>query len=123
MAVVRDPSQPTGSVTCDVFGDVFTPNNPAGVRTNPPLYDRTHLNVLSQEVRLASNGKQMIDWLVGGFYQHVGRRYGQDLPTPGYDALNAKFGAAGLGSDPLAPADTPFFSDLSYRLKQYAAFG
>jgi iron complex outermembrane receptor protein len=121
--VLRDASQLSGSVTFDVFGDVFTPNNPAGVRTNSPLYDRTHLNVLSQEVRLASNGKQMIDWLVGGFYQHVGRRYGQDLPTPGYDALNAKFGAAGLGSDPLAPADTPFFSDLSYRLKQYAAFG
>jgi iron complex outermembrane receptor protein len=121
--VLRDATQLTGSVTFDVFGNVFTPNRPAGVRTNSPLFDRTHLNVVSQEVRLASNGRQAIDWLVGGFFQHVGRRYGQDLPTPGYDALNAQFGANGLGSDPLAPADTPFFSDLSYRLKQYAAFG
>ena len=134
--VLRDASQLSGSVTFDVFGDAFTPKNPAGVRTNSPLYDRTHLNVVSQEVRLASNGKQMIDWLLGGFFQHVGRRYGQDLPTPGYDALNASTAAwpgcpaatpicnFPLGpNDPLAPADTPFFSDLSYRLKQYAAFG
>jgi len=120
--VNRDATQLTGSVTFDVFADVFTPNNPAGVRTNSPLYDRTHLNVLSQEVRLASNGKQTIDWLVGGFFQHVGRRYGQSLPTPGFDALNASFGFP-LGTDPLGPVDTPFFSDLSYRMKQYAAFG
>src|SRR6266513_1198527 len=133
--VARDATQLTGSVTFDVFGNVFTPNNAAGVRTNSPLFDRTHLNVLSQEVRLASNGKQMIDWLVGGFFQHVGRRYGQNLPTPGYDALNASFGfwpgcptppgppcSFPLGNDTLGPADTPFFSDLSYRLKQYAAF-
>jgi len=120
--VVRDATQLTGSVTFDVFGDVFTPNNPAGVRTNSPLLDRTRLNVLSQEVRLASNGRQTIDWLVGGFFQHVGRRYGQDLPTPGFDALNASFGFP-LGTDPLSPVDNPFNSDLSYRLKQYAAFG
>ena len=124
--VLRDATQLSGSVTYDVFGDVFTPNNPAGVRTNSPLFDRTHLNVFSEEVRLASNGKQSIDWLVGGFFQHIGRRYGQDLPTPGYDALNASFGFP-LGPNPsqigVLRYDDPFFSDLSYRLKQYAAFG
>jgi iron complex outermembrane recepter protein len=132
--VARDATQLTGSVTFDVFGNVFTPNNPAGVRTNSPLLDRTHLNVFSQEVRFASNGKQMIDWLVGGFFQHVGRRYGQSLPTPGYDALNASTAAwpgcpaatpvcnFPLGFDPLSAVDNPFNSDLSYRLKQYAAF-
>jgi iron complex outermembrane recepter protein len=121
--VVRDATQLSGSVTFDVFGNVFTPNNPAGVRTNSPLNDQTHLNVLSQEVRFASNGKQMIDWLVGGFFQHVGRRYGQSLPTPGYDALNASKGFPFGPNDPLGPVDNPFYSDLSYRLKQYAAFG
>ncbi|MBS0367334.1 MAG: TonB-dependent receptor [Proteobacteria bacterium] len=121
--VLRDATQLTGSVTFDVFGDVFTPNNPAGIRTNSPLFDRTHLNVLSQELRVASNGKQTIDWLVGAFFQHIGRRYGQDLPTPGYDALNASQGFPFGPNDPLGPVDTPFFSDLSYRLKQYAAFG
>lgn len=120
--VVRDATQLSGSVTFDVFGDASTPTNPAGVRTNSPLNDRTHLNVLSQEIRLASNGSRTIDWLVGGFFQHIGRRYGQSLPTPGYDALNASFGYP-LGTDPLAPPDTPFFSDISYSLRQYAAFG
>jgi len=120
--VLRDATQLSGSVTFDVFADVFTPANPAGVRTNSPLNDRTHLNVISQEVRLASNGKRTIDWLVGGFFQHTGKRYGQSLPTPGYDALNASFSYP-LGTDTLAPPDMPFWSDLSYRERQYAAFG
>src|SRR5262249_39669179 len=97
------------------------------VRMNSPLYDRTGLNVFSQELRVASNGTQMFDWLLGGFFQHVDRRYGQDLPTPGYDAFSRTrdpgvFGfpdSAATG----APPDTPFYSDLSYRLKQYAVFG
>jgi iron complex outermembrane recepter protein len=113
--VLRDASQLTGSVTFDVFGAV------PQVRISSPLFDRTHLNVFSEEVRLASNGKETFDWLVGGFFQHVGRRYGQSLPTPGYDALNASFGNP-LGTDPLSAVDNPFNSDLSYRLKQYAAF-
>jgi iron complex outermembrane receptor protein len=133
--VLRDATQLTGSVTFDVFGDAHVPPNFAGVRTSSPLFDRTHLNVFSEEVRLASNGKQQIDWLVGGFYQHVARHYGQDLPTPGYDALNATTAAwpgcpaatpicnFPLGPNPAGLADTPFYSNLFYTLKQYAAFG
>jgi len=116
--VLRDATQLTGSVTFDAFG---IPDQ-ATVRINSPLYDRTGLNVFSQEVRVASNGTQNVDWLVGGFFQHVDRHYGQDLPTPGYDAVQESIGlppSSGFG----APADTPFYSDLSYRLKQYAAFG
>ena len=120
--VLRDATQLTGSVTFDVFGDASVPPDFAGVRTSSPLYDRTHLNVLSEELRLASNGKQQIDWLVGAFFQHVGRHYGQDLPTPGYDALNAEF-AFPLGPNPVGLPDTPFYSNLFYTLKQYAAFG
>jgi iron complex outermembrane recepter protein len=127
--VLRDASQLTGSVTFDVFGAV------PQVRISSPLFDRTHLNVFSEEVRLASNGNDQLQWLVGGFFQHVGRRYGQALPTPGYDALNATTGAwpgcptatpicnFPLGPNPVGLVDNPFFSDLSYRLKQYAAFG
>lgn len=114
--VLRDASQLTGSVTVDILGNV--PDIQTAARVNSPLYDRTGLNVLSEEIRLASNGNAMIDWLVGGFFQHVGRRYGQTLPTPGYDALISTPGSATN-----APIDTPFFSDLSYSLKQYAAFG
>ena len=120
--VLRDATQLTGSVTFDVFGDASVPPDPAGVRTSSPLFDRTHLNVFSQELRLASNGKQAIDWLAGAFFQHVGRHYGQDLPTPGYDALNSTNGFP-LGPNPAGLYDTPFFSDLFYTLKQYALFG
>ena len=116
VVVTRDATQLTGSVTYDVFGGV------PQVRINSPLLDRTHLNVTSQELRVASNGESTVDWLVGEFFQHVGRRYGQDLPTPGYDALNAAAGFP-LGPNPVGLIDTPFYSDLSYGLQQYAAFG
>src|SRR4029077_18092235 len=79
VTVLRDATQLSGSVTFDVFKDVFTPKDPAGVPTNSPLSYRTHLNVTSEELRFASNGAQTIDWLAGGFFQHIGRRYGQDL--------------------------------------------
>ena len=112
--VLRDATQLTGSVTYDPIGIT----DQASVRISSPLYDRTKLNIASEELRLASSGDQLVDWLVGGFFQHVNRHYGQDLPTPGYDAL---IGAPSSLFN--APPDTPFYSDLSYRLKQYAAFG
>ena len=110
--VIRDATQLTGSVTYDIFGDV------PQIRTSSPLYDHTHLNVVSEELRIGSNGSSTVDWLAGGFFQHISRRYGQDLPTPGYDALT---GVPGTALN--APPDTPFFSDLTYHLKQYAVFG
>lgn len=120
VTVIRDATQLTGSITFDIFGNASIPPDAAGVRTSSPLYDRTKLNVISQEVRLASSGKRALDWLVGGFYQHVGRHYGQNLPTPGYDQLA---GDATHGAQYLAPPDTPFYSNLGYTLEQYAAFG
>ncbi|HXQ64818.1 MAG TPA: TonB-dependent receptor, partial [Steroidobacteraceae bacterium] len=65
LLVNRDATQLTGSVTYDVFGEV------PQVRISSPLYDHTHLNVTSEELRLASTGKNDVDWLVGGFFQHV----------------------------------------------------
>jgi iron complex outermembrane receptor protein len=114
VTVLRDATQLTGSVSFDV--------GIPQVRVNSPLFDRTRLNVTSEELRLSSNGKPTVDWLVGGFFQHVGRRYGQDLPTPGYDSFNAAAGFP-LGPNPVGLVDTPFWSDLSYRLQQYAGFG
>ena len=114
VVVLRDATQLTGSVSFDV--------GIPEVRDSSPLFDRTRLNVTSEELRLSSNGKSTVDWLVGGFFQHVGRRYGQDLPTPGYDSFNAAAGFP-LGPNPVGLVDTPFFSDLSYRLQQYAGFG
>ena len=116
VVVLRDASQLTGSVTVDVGGSA------AQARLNSPLYDRTKLQVYSEELRLASTGENVVDWLVGGFYQHVDRRYGQDLPTPGYDALLVSLE---FPPNPVffAPVDTPFWSDLKYKLKQYGLFG
>jgi len=112
--VLRDASQLTGSITFDIFGPI------PQVRLNSPLYDRSRINVLSEEVRLASNGNEQLQWLVGGFFQHAGRKYGQSLPTAGYDAL---VGDSTNGAQYNAPPNTPFYSDLGYSLKQYAAFG
>ena len=56
-------------------------------------------------MRLASNGNATVEWLAGGFFQHIGRHYGQDLPTPGYDAV-----VGDTSQDFGTPAaDTPFF--------------
>ncbi len=80
--VVRDASQLTGSVSVD-----FAVATPAEVRLDSPLIDSTDLQVFSQELRLASTGEGPFQWLVGAFYQQADREYGQDLPTPGYDAI------------------------------------
>jgi iron complex outermembrane receptor protein len=110
--VLRDASQLTGSVTVQLGG------TPEQVRFNSPLYDRTALEVFSQEFRISSNGNDDFQWLVGTFFEDVDRDYGQSLPTPGYDAF------VGVDSTTLnAPPDNPFFSQLSYNLQQYAVFG
>ena len=115
--VLRDATQLTGSVTFDILGNA-DPNIQQDVRVNSPLYDRTALNALSEEIRIASSNSTTVQWLLGGFFQHIGRHYGQDLPTPGYDAI------IGVPSSAVnAPPDTPFYSDLRYTLKQYAVFG
>ena len=118
VVVLRDASQLTGSVTYQFGG------TSADVRTNSPLYDRHKLESFSQELRLSSNGNGAVQWVAGGFFEHLKRDYGQDLPTPGYDAIVARLLGPGLSSAAFgAPPDTPFFSDLHYKFKQFAAFG
>ena len=118
ITVLRDASQLTGSVTYQLGG------TSADVRTNSPLYDRHHLKALSQELRLASNGNGALQWLGGIYFEHLKRDYGQDLPTPGYDAIVTRLLGPGVTSDVFgAPPDTPFYSDLHYNFTQYAAFG
>lgn len=116
VVVTRDASSLTGSVTFDLGG------GSADVRLNSPLIDTTKLESWSQELRLASNTEGALTWLVGGFYQSTDRKYGQRLPTPGYDA----FTQAALGVDSAdfnAPPDMPFYSNLSYDFRQFALFG
>jgi iron complex outermembrane receptor protein len=118
VTVLRDASQLTGSVTFQFAG------TSADVRTNSPLYDRTKLRNVSEELRLASKGDGALQWLVGAYYEDLKKDYGQDLPTPGYDAIIQRLlGLANSSALTGAPPDTPFFSDLHYKQKQYAVFG
>ena len=122
VVVTRDASQLTGSVTYDLTFGHPTGYFPAEVRLNSPLIDATKLEAFSQELRIASNGGGPFDWLFGGFYQQVDRTYGQDLPTPGYDAiLQRRFNATSATFN--APPNTPYFSHLTYDFKQFALFG
>ena len=114
--VLRDASQLTGSVTKDLGG------TDAEARLNSPLHDDTDLTNFSQEIRFASTGEGPFQWLVGAFYQQVDREYGQNLPTPGYDALTEDLIGAS-SADFNSPPDTPFFSDLNYDFSQFAVFG
>jgi iron complex outermembrane receptor protein len=116
VVVLRDASQLSGSVTFQLGG------TPADVRLNSPLYDTTDLKAFSQELRLQSDTSGSLEWLIGAFYQHIDRDYGQNLPTPGYDAFLASVNLPPSSSFG-APPDTPYFSDLSYKFQQFAAFG
>ncbi|MFC7536848.1 TonB-dependent receptor [Sphingomonas sp. GCM10030256] len=136
--VSRDASALSGSVSDDLgFVDaaILLPSN---------LRDRTDLKQWTQELRLASTGDSPFQWVLGGFYSTVDRKYRQRLPTPGYDAFDDAF-LAGLcftpapGSQPACrspgvplqssdlangfPADSPYNADLPYDIKQRAVFG
>jgi iron complex outermembrane recepter protein len=110
--IVRDASQLTGSVAKSIgLSD-------AVARLDSPLHDDTDLQVFSQEIRLGSSGEGAFQWVAGAFYQQADRKYGQTLPTPGWDA------ALGVPSSEFdAPPDTPFYSRLSYDFQQIALFG
>ena len=116
VVVLRDASQLTGSVTFQLGG------TSAEVRFDSPLIDTTNLEVFSQEVRLASDGGGAFDWLVGAFYQEIDREYGQNLPTPGYDAFLARIGLPPSAAFN-APPDTPFYSKVPFTVEQIALFG
>jgi iron complex outermembrane receptor protein len=109
--VTRDATSLTGSVTWDI-------GVPEAVRLSSPLIDRTKLEAFSQELRLSSRGGEKLEWLAGAFYQTADRDYGQRLPTPGWDA------ATGIDNTQYnAPADNPYYSQLTYDFRQFALFG
>jgi iron complex outermembrane receptor protein len=127
VTVRRDATQLSGSVSVDLANDIAhghgPPATPAEVRLSSPLFDRTRLNVLSEELRIASTGKGKLDWLAGVFFQHYDRHYGQDLPTPGYDAFSVSHHYPTSVQTAAPVSDDPFYSDLYYYFHQYALFG
>jgi iron complex outermembrane receptor protein len=145
--VSRDASALTGSVSVSLglpAAAIALPSN---------LRDTTKLKQFTQELRLSSTGAGPFQWVVGGFYSDVDRKYAQRLPTPGYDALVQQFfltpGCLTAGplasqqglcrvknADPLLrvpltnadlangfPANSPYNADLPYDIKQRALFG
>jgi iron complex outermembrane receptor protein len=117
--VSRDASALTGSVSVDLGFPT------AGVLLPSRLNDTTDFKGFTQELRLSSNGKGPLQWLVGAFYADTDRKYAQRLPTPGYDAAtNATLGAgtSAAVANGFGP-DSPYNADLPYNLKQKALFG
>ena len=110
--VVRDAGALTASIT---GGSIGLPEKVYGL--DAPLNDATKAHVFTQELRLAG-GTGGVRWLIGGFYSGNKRTYGQHLLVNGFET------ASGIPTKGLrAQRDELFYSDLSYDLKQSAAFG
>src|SRR5262249_25220080 len=110
--VVRDATALTASIT---GGSIGLPENVYTL--DAPLFDATTANVWTEEARV-SGGTERLRWVAGGFYSHTTRDYGQNLPVTGFEELS------GIPTQGLrAPKDSLFFSDLGYKLSQFALFG
>jgi iron complex outermembrane receptor protein len=113
--VVRDAGALTSSITGGSYG------LPESVYTlNSPLDDATKATGWTQELR-ASGSAGRLQWVAGGFYADNERHYDQSLYVGGYEALVPTGGAANTRT--LAPKDVLYYSDLNYKLKQFALFG
>ena len=112
--VVRDAGALTSSITGGSFG------LPANVYTlDSPLDDATKATGWPQELR-ASGSAGRLQWVAGGFYSDSERAYSQQLHVGGYEALVT----GGLANTrTVAGKDVLFYSDLNYKLKQFALFG
>jgi iron complex outermembrane receptor protein len=124
--VVRDAGALTSSITGGSIGlsePVYSLNAPLYDATgggDPAVPNRKPATTITQEVRL-SGTLDRFRWVLGGFYAHHNRDYGQDLPVTGFTARSGVPSRSSI--DTLAPQDSLFFSVLSYKLDQYAVFG
>ena len=110
--VIRDATALTASIT---GGSIGLPENVYTL--DAPLNDATTAKVWTEELRV-SGGKDRFPWVAGGFFSRTDRDYGQDLPVTGFEDLSG-IPTRGLR----APKDDLFFSDLAYKLNQFALFG
>ena len=110
---MRDAGALTASIT---GGSVGLPENVYTL--DAPLDDATEAKVWTQELRLAG-GKNRFHWVAGGFYSQQQARL---RPEPARLRVRGRSPASpprGCG----APKDVLFFSDLDYKLDQFALFG
>jgi iron complex outermembrane receptor protein len=113
--MLRDATQLTASITAQP--DIT--DQPEEVYTiDGPLDDSTDVEMLTQEIRLASTGDGDLDWVAGVFYSDVERDYGQTLFVDGWEeATGIPNGGVIAGTDEL------FYSRIPYDLEQVALFG
>jgi iron complex outermembrane recepter protein len=110
--VTRDAGTLTSSVTGGSIGV-----SEAAYALDAPLDDSTVAQGWTQEMRL-SGGNERLQWVGGGFYAYTQKGYGQNLPVDGFTEIS------GIPSQGLrAPEDTLFYSNLTYKTRQYAFFG
>ncbi len=110
--VTRDAGALTSSITGGSIGlpeDVYS--------LDSPLDDTTVGQGWTQEVRL-SGGDDKLQWVGGGFYAYSQKHYAQSLEVNGFTELS------GIPSQGLrASTDELFYSNLTYKTRQYAFFG
>jgi iron complex outermembrane receptor protein len=126
--VVRDATALTASVT---GGSLELPENIYTI--DAPLFDKTHASGWTQELRLSGSAfSNRFQWLVGSFYADTRRHYRQTLPVKGFEDL-CSFECPPVfntgGDFPIiptrgefAPKDNLYWSDLGYKLREYAFF-
>jgi iron complex outermembrane receptor protein len=118
--VSRDASALTASVSVDLGYPA------AGIALPSNLRDTTKLKQFTQELRVASAGAGPFQWVFGGFYSNVDRKYAQRLPTPGYAAVTDAVLGAGTSAavaNGFPDLDSPYNADLPYDITQRALFG
>ena len=110
--VVRDATALTASITGGTLGlsePIYT--------LDAPLDDATNAKVWTQELRFSGSSNRF-RWVTGAFYSKTDRDYGQSLLVAGFEDLSG-IPTRGLR----APKDVLFYSDLGYKLNQFALFG
>ena len=110
--VVRDATALTASIT---GGSVGLPEPIYTI--DAPLLDATTAKTWTQEVRFSS-GQGRFPWVAGAFYSRQDRDYGQDLRVDGFEDRSG-IPTTGLR----APKDSLYWSELGYKLNQFALFG
>src|SRR4029453_3185086 len=110
--VVRDAGALTSSIT---GGSIGLPENVYTL--DAPLDDATTAFGWTQELRL-SGATDRFQWIGGGVFAASGGHYGQNLLVANFEELT------GIPTQGLrAPKNSLFWSDLRYKLQQWAVFG
>lgn len=115
---IRDATQLTGSITGQP--GTFTPEGfgPEVFTLDAPLFDRTEVEVFTQEARIGYDAGGRFDGTLGVFYSDIERDFGQRLPVDGFTEIT------GIASEgPLASTDVLFFSQIPFDFTQIAVFG